>query len=204
MHCNLLPREPAADFEQHLRIAATKSRLAKFALAEFLLQENKEVSRAVELLCSAASDGLGYAATVLGILSRSGIGVAKDIDVSNSWFEKGARLGDPAGWTWLAMNYVSDLGAITDKDAAKRLFSRAVDEGDFAAYSWLAVIYLESKDPNERNLAVDLLRRGAEVGDYGSLTRLAKLYRQGTHGVPKDVARAEEYEQKVRHITGTP
>jgi TPR repeat protein len=185
------------DVEKLLRLAAGKSSLGKFALAELLLAEDRDYDEVVALLRDASQANFPYAATSLGLLYRHGLGVAADAVVAASWLQKGGELGDSSGWRWLGLEYVSNHGEIANATMAQKYFEKAVGAGDLQSYSWLAKIYLDKQDEMYNEKALNLLQSGVERDDFGCLMRLARLHRLGAAGLIKNDAMALDLEQRA-------
>lgn len=188
--------------DQFLRNAANSTKLGKYLLARHLLDYCANFEEAASYLQAAAEEGLACAATDLGRAYVGGVGVTRNLDAAEKWFKLGAELGDATAWTSLGLMSVSDNGQITDSASAEACFERAASSGDINAFSWLATIYLNSGDSERCTHALRLLEQGADLNDFGCLSRLARILRNGDYGLKKNLKRAEELEKRAQALIG--
>ncbi|RQS70426.1 sel1 repeat family protein [Burkholderia sp. Bp8963] len=126
-------------------IAAPAARRAQLALGKALLLGSgglpKDYARARTLLGAAAEHGDPAAAYYLGLIYRSGYGVAADPVQAARWFEAASHADIPAADFMLANAYRDGSGVPRDDARALALYRRAAEHELPEAVQTLAMAY---------------------------------------------------------------
>lgn len=121
------------------------ARRAQLALGKALLLGSgdipKDYARARALLGEAAGQGDSAAAYYLGLIYRSGYGIAADPVQAAHWFELASRADIPAADFMLANAYRDGSGVPRDEARALALFRRAAEHELPEAVQTLAMAY---------------------------------------------------------------
>jgi TPR repeat protein len=181
------------DAEAWYRLAADDLPVAPLGLAKLLVERKERLDEALIWAKKAATAGLAEAATAVGIMIERGLGTKPDPTEAVTWFELGAKLGDPIGSFFLACQYIDSSGNVRDAEMAARYLVKAVRMGYVPAKSKLAMIYLEGTDPHKKEEALKLLCEGATEKDFGALLQLSEIYKFGLHGVARNKELGERY-----------
>ncbi|WP_175976672.1 tetratricopeptide repeat protein [Burkholderia sp. BCC1047] len=124
---------------------APAARRAQLALGKALLLGSgdlpKDYARARALLGAAASDGDPAAAYYLGLIYRSGYGIAADPVQAAHWFDIASRADIPAADFMLANAYRDGSGVPRDDARALALYRRAAEHELPEAVQTLAMAY---------------------------------------------------------------
>ncbi len=182
--------EAAAMFNHINRFASTE---AEKALSEIKCISYAELGQAM---------GSGECSEILaGFYQRNG---GKTQDEINSLLIDAAEKGDPSAMLTLAYRYAKgENGFREDKDQARRWFikwqSTTIPDPMFMYEALSEGNYGLAKD---KRAAADWLIAGVENGNnLGNLycRQLAEIYRQGSHGLPRDPAKAQYYEDLAKN-----
>ncbi|HHL4084043.1 TPA: tetratricopeptide repeat protein, partial [Burkholderia sola] len=121
------------------------ARRAQLALGKALLLGSgdlpKDYARARALLGAAASNGDPAAAYYLGLIYRSGYGIAADPVQAAQWFDIASRADIPAADFMLANAYRDGSGVSRDEARALALYRRAAEHELPEAVQTLAMAY---------------------------------------------------------------
>ncbi|KUZ78950.1 hypothetical protein WI36_08835 [Burkholderia ubonensis] len=124
---------------------APAARRAQFALGKALLLGSgglpKDYARARTLLAAAAAHGDPAAAYYLGLIYRSGYGIAADPAQAARWFDVASRADIPAADFMLANAYRDGSGVPRDDARALALYRRAAEHELPEAVQTLAMAY---------------------------------------------------------------
>jgi TPR repeat protein len=160
-------------------------------------------SHAAEWYRKAAEHGLWAADCALGVLYDLGLGVSKNPEQAESWYQKGMK-GSPSkvvqNTCKSSLDYYLGDGVSDDKVAEKASpkeysqaamsYRRKAEEGLAYAQYKLGVLYdLGLGVPQDFGLAVALYRKAAEQGFPPAQYKLGGIYLDG-HGAPRDLAEA--------------
>lgn len=139
----------------------------------------KDISRAIELLETAAQAGHVEAKTQLAINFYHGFGVPRDVAKAIPLLRVAADAGAPEAMTLLGLAYLSGEGVESDPPRAVALLEKAAHLGDMPAQSALSEVYRHggigvTRSPKEAvRWAIAAARQG-EAGAIEYLTRYAK------------------------------
>ncbi|MBP0716353.1 tetratricopeptide repeat protein [Burkholderia sola] len=137
--------ETAAAADKADTADAPAARRAQLALGKALLLGSgdvpKDYVRARALLGAAASDGDPAAAYYLGLIYRSGYGIAADPVQAAHWFDIASRADIPAADFMLANAYRDGSGVPRDDARALALYRRAAEHELPEAVQTLAMAY---------------------------------------------------------------
>ncbi|MET1533356.1 tetratricopeptide repeat protein [Burkholderia sola] len=137
--------ETAAAADKTDKADAPAARRAQLALGKALLLGSgdlpKDYARARTLLGAAASDGDPAAAYYLGLIYRSGYGIAADPVQAAHWFDIASRADVPAADFMLANAYRDGSGVPRDDARALALYRRAAEHELPEAVQTLAMAY---------------------------------------------------------------
>ncbi|CAG2295616.1 MULTISPECIES: tetratricopeptide repeat protein [Burkholderia] len=137
--------ETAAAADKADTADAPAARRAQLALGKALLLGSgdlpKDYARARTLLGAAASDGDPAAAYYLGLIYRSGYGIAADPVQAAHWFDIASRADIPAADFMLANAYRDGSGVPRDDARALALYRRAAEHELPEAVQTLAMAY---------------------------------------------------------------
>ena len=124
-----------------------------------------------------------------------------DKESATEWYRRGAELGDERAMFNLGVCYATGKGVEEDKNEAKVWYQKVYEgRGEVAGYAARCIGNLYAQINNYES-AVEWLRRGAELGDDGSMFNLGDCYGEGK-GVEKDWHKAVEWYQKAYEIKG--
>jgi len=137
----------------------------------------KDYSEASKWFRKAAEQGHMGAQYLLGVLYEAGKGVEKDHQEAINWYQKAAEQGDAGAQYSLGMAYFIGKGVTSNFSKAVEWFDKAVEQGEENAISRTEEIRKE-------------IIKNAEVGNVAAQTTLAKLYLQGSFGLPQDIDEA--------------
>lgn len=131
------------------------------------------------------------AATLLGVLYESGLGVPLDLSRAAHWYAEGEKSGSVAATFSLAMMTLQGRGVDKDDVAGRKLLEKAAAAGDPSACYNLAIIRLSEGSPAGDREAVALLQRAASAETAEAQYLLSSLYRKG-RGTAADNIRATQ------------
>lgn len=149
--------------------------------------EKKIYKKAIEIwekLAATNSDAM----VNLGSLYAKGEGVAKDVSVAKSWFEKAVQKGHDVAAFYLGGMYENGIGVKKDDDKAIEYYKKVAYIEDFTTAKVKLALLLKDKDTKE---AMSLLIAAAHKGDsqaqdmitYVSNWTQAKALNQGFRGL---------------------
>lgn len=119
----------------------------------------------------------------------------QDIVTSLRILRKPAAAGHPK--SQLLLGYIYDISEYDD--LAIELYNKAAAQDVADAHFWLGTHYFFGealkKDPEA---GLQHMRKAEELGSIRVLNFFAEAYKKGDAGLPKDAAKAKEYEEKYR------
>jgi len=137
----------------------------------------RDYNEAAKRFRKAAEHGHIDAQCLLGALYNDGKGVKKDDHKAVEWYRKAAEQGDAGAQYNLGIAYFIGKGVTGNFTKAVEWFDKAVEQGEENAISKTEEIRKE-------------IIKNAEVGNVAAQSTLAKLYLQGSFGLPQDVEKA--------------
>lgn len=146
----------------------------------------KNPRRALLMFEKAAEKGCVEAHFQLGdLLSEPPDGWTPDYDSAIQHYLKAGELGDPDGYAYAGMEYEHIVPS--NDDEAFKCYCKAYELGSQRAFSLLGACY-EYGTGCEPDIgkAMELFRKGAEMGDGLSQISLAEIYDEGRGGVEVD------------------
>ena len=136
----------------------------------------------------------------VGLIYANGLGVTKDIDQAQNWYEKAAKHGNGAAQYNLAQLYTVE--GENDSHAykkAKYWYEKAVESGIPEAYNNLGTLLLEGLGTTKDEAkAFALFQQGAALGDASAKVNVAILYAWGDD-VSHDKMKAYENLKQALH-----
>jgi TPR repeat protein len=157
----------------------------------------KNYTKAIEWYEKAADQGYASAQQNLGIMYKTGKGVAKDYAKAFEWFEKAANQGNRNAQYTLGGMYYQGEGLAKDYAKAFEWLEKAADQGDADAQLGLALIYHCGEGVVKDEVkAVEWLRKAADQDLAEAQYTLGHLYLIG-EGVDKDEVKAVEWLRKA-------
>lgn len=147
-------------------------------------------------LQQAAKQCEANAITNLGVLYERGLGVPKNLDTANAWYQLAARLDNPYGQWVLGQSYQQGLGRKADPSAAEILYRQAAAQNDSQGQVLLAQLYQDGLGV-QQNLqqAYQLYQQAAQANNPEAQYNLAAMYHQGQYVAPSLGAAIYWYEQ---------
>ena len=164
----------------------------QLGLAVSLLRDGSQISavRAVELLRSAAADGVSIAHHLLGVLAESGLTGEVDFVLAADRYHQAAQLGLAAAQVRYGFALLNGRGVERDVFTAETWLRRAALAGNAQAAAVVGFLYARDGDlPANYAEAAMWLRRAAGAGHVGAARILGRMLMIGT-GIPKDVEEA--------------
>jgi len=127
----------------------------------------------------------------LGYQYLYGQGVKRNEKKAVRLFQLATSEGDADGEAWLAFCYFQGKGIEKNEKEALRLSELGVEKGHPFAYGNLGFYYCYCASPDQKitNKGVELVRKGAQLGNSYAISLLATCYFYGT-GVKKDFKEA--------------
>jgi len=147
-------------------------------------------AEAVELYRDAADRGDVRAMVSLGLISETGDGAPRDLQLAYSLYERAAEGGSPDGAVNLAVALVQGVGIERDLERAAKLLQTASEAGSPTATYNLGVLAQDGLT-GDAGSALELFKRAAELGEPRGYVAAAILLDEG-RGVEKDPASAAE------------
>ena len=136
------------------------------------------------------SDAQGY--KTLGYFYQKGVGTPADLEKAKHYYKKSFELGD------VASGYNAALIEVKNKSYQNALIylTSGIENDHVPSIRLLANLYLNGDGLLEdKNVAISLLEKAVELGDFKSITQLAKIYY-----VDKDYSKAFELFKKGADI----
>ena len=147
-------------------------------------------AEAVALYREAAERGDLRAMVSLGLISESGDGAPRDLELAYSLYERAAERGSPDGAINLAVALVRGVGIERDAARAEALLRAAADRGSAIATYNLGVLAQDGL-VTEEGAALAFFERAADLGEPRAYVAAAILLDEG-RGVEKDPKAAAE------------
>lgn len=124
-------------------------------------------------------------------------------EAAADWYRKAAEQGDAGGEFGLASMYSKGEGVAQDKEKFIKWASLAAEQSHPEAMGAMSNAYENglygvAADPG---LAKQWVDRGLDKNQAWAMHRMARAYRFGELGLPIDIAKAEEFETKVKALT---
>lgn len=138
-----MERDPQRGKDWLEKASALRQPAASYNLALLLLTtgENRDLSRAVELMRLAAEAEIADAQHALGVLYLRGRGVTRDPGEAARWFFKALNNGSNAGQVEYAILLFNGEGVPADEALAARYFRQAAHRGNAIAQNRVARLY---------------------------------------------------------------
>lgn len=151
----------------------------------------QDAEKATTLLHNLASaDASGQSYFLLGYAYGNGLGVAVDKQLSYSYMDSAAALGNPRGMMSVGQRYVVGDGVPVDTLKAVEWYERAAAAGSVRAMMLLAGSYRQGRTaPLNPQRAFELYRMAADQGNLDALCRVG-LCHELAEGTDKDLRRA--------------
>jgi TPR repeat protein len=141
----------------------------------------------------AAEKNNAYAALMLGLCYRRGIGVPASDRDAFIWFSRAAEAGYRDAAVAVANCYKSGRGVAVDWTRAAEWYRSAAARNHYPAADCLGAMYRAGKGvPKDPRLSAHWTKLAAEGGYAPAQRSLGSLYAVGA-GVPRDYAEAERY-----------
>lgn len=119
--------------------------------------------------------------------------LARSINEAMLWYARAADLGHAEAASTLAFEY-SFSDRPDGKTKAIKYYCRAAELGLVAAYGPLASLYEDgSGEPEDRQLAIDRLRKASAMGHAQVTYRIGQIYNNGNAGVAPDKSEARKW-----------
>lgn len=169
-------------------------------LANAYLKTNRpeDIQQALHWYRAAANSGDLFAQTELGVMLKSGRGVAVNLAQAREWFRRAAGEGYLPAMVLLAALYSQGKGVPEDRDEAFRLLKYAAEQDYAPAKTELAVLYLLAPDAPAHDVdAVRLLHSAARHDPKGAFV-LGLCYQQ-ERGVQRNLVQAARWYRKAAH-----
>lgn len=137
---------------------------------------------AVNLLQSAADQGLAPAQTALATAYEQGALVTEDIQRAILWYTKAANQGDWIAQLSLGRIYFRGFSVPQDTAAAKKWFTLAAASGDSISAYYLGRLSDQDAAAANPSEAAKWYRQSAEAGNPFAQERLGRLWLKGLAG----------------------
>ena len=165
---------------------------AAYALGWIKLVSNApyfDPEEALRLFKLSSQAGISGADNAIGVMYGEGVGTERDIKLSDQYFDKAIKAGDPAALLNRGIRNVRVEGTadpVKNQENAE-LFIKAFNDGEPDAAAGIARIYLEKSGGaagKQIQEAMDWLKKGAEQGSAVSMYLLGKSFADGKF-IPK-------------------
>ncbi len=163
---------------QYISLAADEGHLPALRYLVQFYHEAGQPSHELFYLDRLAENGDPDALFEVGMRYYSGRGVAKDMEMSASYFSRAAHAGLPKAQLYTAKLYMKGVGVPKNVEKAIHYFQQAADAGDIEACHQLAMIYQSSKlGYTDVKKAVNYLEQARQMGGGQQAAEdLAELY----------------------------
>jgi hypothetical protein len=146
-----------------------------FAQAEAFLSQKRYVD-AAPLLDQACTGGVHQACDDLGVLYKSGQGVAQNYSMAIQLFSKACNEGGAVACANLAQMYATGVGVAQNYPQAAALFSQGCNQGSAQGCSGLGALYLQGLGvPKNPVLARQFVAKGCDLGSQPACTELKQM-----------------------------
>ena len=146
----------------------------------YKLQLNKETHlQAVEQLKAALSDkDNGYAFLCEGICREKGIGMRSNLRSAMKRYEQAYKMNIPEASSYIGKMYLyGNSGIEIDKQKGIEILTHGVESGDALSCLFLGEYYAgQENQNNNKELAIDYLKKAIELHHYEAWISLGKLY----------------------------
>jgi TPR repeat protein len=117
----------------------------------------------------------------VALIYANGLGVNKDIEQAQKWYEKSAKQGNGAAQYNLAqLYYIAGEKDVHAYEKAKYWYEKSVEAGVKQAYNNLGILLREGLGTKkDEQKAFVLFQKGAELGDSAAQVNAAILYAWG-------------------------
>ena len=131
----------------------------------------------------------------IGIMFADGLGVEKNLQEANSWYQKAADGGEPGAQMQIGLSYIMGIGR--KKDIEKGIFylTQSAEQGIVPATHNLGSFTYQRGDLNQ---AMHWFSKAAHAGNPISQRHVGDMYRIG-EGVSKDSKLAEQWLLESAH-----
>lgn len=155
----------------------------------------------VSLIIVAGAVGMGLGA----VFKPAGGDKISNLEKAQRWSrgareaaEKACTSGEATACHGLGLVYVNGINVQKDEQKAVQFFMTACDKGDLSGCNSLAARYSTGDGvAKDSAKAMSLLTKSCDGGEALSCADLAELYRMGTDKMPKNEAKAKEYNAKA-------
>ena len=156
--------------------------------------DNKDYITAMALWQEAAMSGDAEAINGLGILSRYGRGVPKDLQQARSWYLMAAEKGLDRAQYNLGRLYDKGLGVGIDYATALKWYLKAADQGYDRAQLVIGTKYIRGEGvPKNAEMARKWYLLAAQNGNRAAQFNLATLLRKGRGGTADPASAVQWY-----------
>lgn len=167
--------------------------LARVYLSGMPAGPDRDVAKAFKLLSGAAARGNVEAQYYLGILYRSGEGVAQDLTAAFNWFLAAAEKNHVGAQYELARAYSRGEGTQKDDVQGWRWLTEAANAGHSEAQFFAGMAHDTGNGAAQNTQqAINWYRRAAEQGHIVAQRRLGEIYLNG-RGVEPNVSEATRW-----------
>jgi len=183
------------------KAAAEKSSvIAQYLVADFYARGvavEQSPETAFYYISLAAKAGFTPAKFQMVEYLERGFGVAQDYSAGRDILAELAESGNSCAALYLGLRYSAGGYYEVDKnlEKASQWWEHASNLGNVSAHFFLATYYDEKK---EYQKSIFLYEKAANGGHEGACHILAIRYSKGTHGVPRDLSKADEYLVKAK------
>jgi len=198
-HSGALLKNDEVEALRLLRLAAEKGYMpAEESLGIYYAagigMEKPDPQAALKWYTAASQKGSVDATTNIGSMYASGDGVPKDMTTAIQWFRQAAEAGGAAAAYDLAMIYARGDGVRRDQQLAGLWLTKAADHDFVPALRDLGIRSAYPRDGSTADvpLALQKLKRGAELGDAISQAILGDIFSNGEMMKP-DYQQAANY-----------
>jgi len=198
-HSGALLKNDEVEALRLLRLAAEKGYMpAEESLGIYYAagigMEKPDPQAALKWYTAASQKGSVDATTNIGSMYASGDGVPKDMTTAIQWFRQAAEAGGAAAAYDLAMIYARGDGVPRDQQLAGLWLTKAADHDFVPALRDLGIRSAYPRDGSTADvpLALQKLKRGAELGDAISQAILGDIFSNGEMMKP-DYQQAANY-----------
>jgi len=198
-HSGALLKNDEVEALRLLRLAAEKGYMpAEESLGIYYAagigMEKPDPQAALKWYTAASQKGSVDATTNIGSMYASGDGVPKDMTTAIQWFHQAAEAGGAAAAYDLAMIYALGDGVPRDQQLAALWLTKAADHDFVPALRDLGIRSAYPRDGSTADvpLALQKLKRGAELGDAISQAILGDIFSNGEMMKP-DYQQAANY-----------
>jgi len=198
-HSGALLKNDEVEALRLLRLAAEKGYMpAEESLGIYYAagigMEKPDPQAALKWYTAASQKGSVDATTNIGSMYASGDGVPKDMTTAIQWFRQAAEAGGAAAAYDLAMIYARGDGVPRDQQLAALWLTKAADHDFVPALRDLGIRSAYPRDGSTADvpLALQKLKRGAELGDAISQAILGDIFSNGEMMKP-DYQQAANY-----------